>query len=80
MVSEGTNCNKYIAGVSQPRVAKSAQPLPNARDVSSSLFAITQKQHKQCSMFLTLWGQFIYSDIVHLPQHVGDALRPLGIN
>jgi hypothetical protein len=69
----------YIhSDVSQPRAAKSTKPLPNARLVSSSLFATDQTPHRRCSMFMTLWGQFVYEDVVHLSQHVDNAQRPLG--
>ena len=72
-----------ISVVQSPRVARSGNPLPNARTVSKSInqlksnlsilviqvsstfFQLTAAAHRQCSVMMPLWGQFVFNDIVH---------------
>lgn len=74
---QGVHLFRHYVELDAPRSAADGNPLPNPRQVSVSFFRQTSSPHRQCSLMVAQWAQFIYEDIVHVPGAKGATLQPL---
>ncbi|KAK2705306.1 peroxidase-like [Artemia franciscana] len=54
-------------GVWAPRKAKNGKDLPSARFVSANVFGDFNNPHKDITLMVMQWGQFIDHDLTHVP-------------